>query len=242
MVTSSSHAAPSPAVAGSARTERKHAQILASARTLFMAGGFDTTSVDAIARHAGVSKATVYGHFADKDALLLALVEADCRSMGEQLWIRDGRPIDLERDLRQIARRFLAMFLDGRGLAMHRLVMSCASRYPAIAEAFMTAGPDRCEVEVAAFLRAAEAQGLIDVPNARLAATQFLTLIQGRLPLTWALSMKAPSAAVYRAQIEGGIKVFIAAYGRTGAGPKRRTGAVSTSAARRPLGTAARRP
>ncbi len=207
-----------------------------------MAGGFDTTSVDAIARHAGVSKATVYGHFADKDALLLALVEADCRSMGEQLWIRDGRPIDLERDLRQIARRFLAMFLDGRGLAMHRLVMSCASRYPAIAEAFMTAGPDRCEAEVAAFLRAAEAQGLIDVPNARLAATQFLTLIQGRLPLTWALSMKAPSAAVYRAQIEGGIKVFTAAYGRTGAGPKRRTGAVSTSAARRPLGTAARRP
>jgi AcrR family transcriptional regulator len=242
MVTSSSHAAPSPAVAGSGRTERKHAQILASARTLFMAGGFDTTSVDAIARHAGVSKATLYGHFADKDALLLALVEADCRSMGEQLWTEDERPIDLERDLRQIARRFLAMFLDGRGLAMHRLVMSCASRYPAIAEAFMTSGPDRCDAEVAAFLRAAAAQGLLDVPDARLAATQFLTLIQGRLPLTWALSMKAPGEAVYRAQIDGGIKVFIAAYGRTGAGPRRRTRAVSTSAPRRSLGAAARRP
>ncbi|BAM91195.1 TetR family transcriptional regulator [Bradyrhizobium oligotrophicum S58] len=242
MVTSSSHAAPSTSVAGPGRTERKHAQILASARTLFMAGGFDTTSVDAIARHAGVSKATLYGHFADKDALLLALVEADCRSMGETLWIRDERPIDLERDLREIARRFLAMFLDGRGLAMHRLVMSCASRYPAIAEAFMTAGPDRCDAEVAAFLRAAEVQGLLDVPDARLAATQFLTLIQGRLPLTWALSMKAPSPAVSRAQIEGGIKVFIAAYGRTEARSRRPARAISTSASRRPRASAAKRP
>jgi hypothetical protein len=31
-----------------------------------------------------------------------------------------------------------------------------AARYPAIAEAFMRAGPDRCDAEVAAFLRAAQ--------------------------------------------------------------------------------------
>eukprot|EP01047_Picozoa_sp_COSAG01_P102625 COSAG01_NODE_32187_length_585_cov_0.718107_2_plen_78_part_01 len=52
--------------------------------------------------------------------------------------------------------------------------MSCAARYPAIAEAFMRAGPDRCDAEVAAFLRAAKAEGLIDVPNVRLAASRFM--------------------------------------------------------------------
>ncbi|MGJ5176201.1 TetR/AcrR family transcriptional regulator [Bradyrhizobium oligotrophicum] len=239
MVTSPTHPGRTGAAAG--RAEFKHAQILDSAWTLFLEGGFDTTSMDAIARHAGVSKATLYAHFTDKDALLLALVDDYCRSGGEPLWMENDCAIDIERDMREIARRFLALFLDDRGLAMHRLIMSCASRYPAIAEAFMRSGPHRCDADVAAFLRAAQAQGLLEIPNVRLAATQFLTLIQGRLPLTWALSMQAPSPAEYRAQLEGGIQVFIAAYGRRGT---RQSGRSKTpkSVPRRPLGSPARRP
>ncbi|CCE03845.1 putative transcriptional regulator, TetR family [Bradyrhizobium sp. STM 3809] len=231
MVTSTSQAGPSGAHAG--RAELKHAQILDSARTLFLEGGFDTTSVDAIARRAGVSKATLYGHFADKDALLLALVEDDCRRRREPLWRETDDIIELERELREIARRFLSMFLDDRGLAMHRLIMSCASRYPAVAQAFMRAGPDRCDAEVAAFLRAAQRQGLLDVGNARLAATQFLTLIQGRLPLTWALSMQAPSPTECRAQLDSGIRVFIAAYGRPKATRKTASPSASKTVVRR---------
>ncbi|MGY3453853.1 TetR/AcrR family transcriptional regulator [Bradyrhizobium sp. USDA 4353] len=241
MMTSSTKSGPSRVVTDTSRTERKQTQILDSARTLFLEGGFDTTSVDAIARHAGVSKATLYAHFTDKDALLLALVEEDCRSRRESLWTKHEGAIDLERDLREIARRFLAMFLDDQGLAMYRLIMSCASRYPAVAQAFMRAGPERCDAEVAAFMRAAQAQGLLDVPNARLAATQFLTLIQGRLPLTWALSMQAPSPAEYRTQLESGIKVFIAAYGRAEVRPRPRA-KTSKASLRRSLGSAARRP
>ncbi|WP_050886844.1 TetR/AcrR family transcriptional regulator [Bradyrhizobium sp. ORS 285] len=240
MVTSSSQAGSSVALAPAGRGELKHAQILDSARTLFLEGGFDNTSVDAIARLAGVSKATLYGHFADKDALLLALVEDDCGRRREPLWIETGEIITLERDLRDIARRFLSMFLDDRGLAMHRLIMACASRYPAVAQAFMKAGPDRCDAEVAAFLRAAQKQGLLDIGNVRLAATQFLTLIQGRLPLTWALSMQAPSPAECRAQLEGGIKVFIAAYGRPKAGRRAASKPVSKAASKSALKAALR--
>ncbi|MGJ4887507.1 TetR/AcrR family transcriptional regulator [Bradyrhizobium sp. HKCCYLRH3099] len=246
MVTSSSQASPSGALAAAGRSELKHGQILDSARTLFLEVGFDNSSVDAIARLAGVSKATLYSHFADKDALLLALVEDDCRRRREPLWIETGQIIELERDLREMARRFLSMFLDDRGLAMHRLIMSCASRYPAVAQAFMTAGPDRCDAEVAAFLRAAQKQGLLDIGNVRLAATQFLTLIQGRLPLTWALSMQAPSPAECRAQLEGGIKVFIAAYGRPTAGRqaacKPVSKAASGAASKTPLRQQLKRP
>ena len=240
-MTSSSNPGLSRVVTDAGRTERKHTQILESARTLFLESGFDTTSVDAIARHAGVSKATLYAHFTDKDALLLALVEEDCERRRDPLWMPHDRTIDLERDLREIGQRFLSIFLDDQALAMHRLIMSCAARYPAIAEAFMRAGPDRCDAEVAAFLRAAKAEGLIDVPNVRLAATQFLMLIQGRLPLTWALSLQAPSAAESRAQLEWGIKVFIAAYGRK-AGPTRQARPVTKTASKRARAPASRRP
>ena len=199
------------------RAGRKFRQILDSARELFLDQGFDTTSMDAIARHAGVSKATLYVHFDDKDALLLALVDDECRRVGlPVLWKPHGGPIDLEKELRAIARNFLSFFMDDRGLAVHRLVMSCASRYPAIAEFFMKSGPDRCDAEVMAFLRAAQRQGLLHVPDMKLAAMQFLSLIQGRLILKWSLSMRSPEPAEYRALVEGGIKVFLAAYGRAG--------------------------
>uniref|UniRef100_E6VF69 Regulatory protein TetR n=2 Tax=Rhodopseudomonas palustris TaxID=1076 RepID=E6VF69_RHOPX len=192
---------------------RKLRQVLGAARKLFTTHGFDVTSMDAIAREAGVSKATLYVHFASKDALLSALVDDECRSIGPQmLWQPDGRPIELEPALRAIARDYTAFFLDDRGLKLHRLVMSNAARFPKMAEVFMAAGPRRCEQEVATFLRAAVAQQLLRIPDIGLAATQFLSLVQGRLHLQWELQLGRPSADDVAALIDGGIRVFLAAY------------------------------
>lgn len=201
--------------------QAKYRQILDSARALFLEQGFDTTSVDAISRHAGVSKATLYAHYDDKDDLLLALIEDECRRSGPKvLWRPSDAPIDLKKGLRAIAKTYLEAFLDNQGLAVHRLIMSCASRYPGVAEVFMKAGPDRCDAEMAAFLRAARAQGLLNIPDIKLAATQFLSLIQGKLILKWSLSLRAPSEAEYRALVEGGIRVFLAAYRSDKGNPK----------------------
>lgn len=211
------------------RGERKSRQILDGARALFLEQGFDTTSMDAVARHAGVSKATLYVHFENKDALLAALIDDECRRFGPQvLWEAAGGPIDVEKGLRAIAQSYLSFFLDRTGLAMHRLIMSCASRFPEIAETFMRAGPYRCEADVASFLRAAQAQGLLRIPDVKLAAIQLISLIQGRLPLTWALATQTPSESECRALVEGAIGVFLAAYGvvprdgRYGGPPRRR--------------------
>lgn len=56
--------------------EGKREQILAAARALFLSHGLRGTSMEAIARGAGVAKPTLYAHFADKDAVLLAILEA----------------------------------------------------------------------------------------------------------------------------------------------------------------------
>ena len=48
------------------RSESKQTAILDAAERLFVADGYELTSVDAIAAAAGVSKRTVYDHFGDK--------------------------------------------------------------------------------------------------------------------------------------------------------------------------------
>ena len=53
------------------RSARAHGQVLDAALKLFAARGIEATSMDAIALASGVSKATIYKHWADKHALCL---------------------------------------------------------------------------------------------------------------------------------------------------------------------------
>jgi TetR/AcrR family transcriptional repressor of mexJK operon len=56
----------------------KAESILAAAKRAFLAAGFAAVSMDAIARDAGVSKATVYAHFAGKEELFGAVIGREC--------------------------------------------------------------------------------------------------------------------------------------------------------------------
>lgn len=53
--------------------EQRRAAVVAAARDLFLAQGVDATSVDAIARRAGVAKGTVYLSFPTKQHLVRAI-------------------------------------------------------------------------------------------------------------------------------------------------------------------------
>lgn len=55
-------------------SQRAHQKVLAAATELFASRGIAATSMDAIAAAAAVSKATVYKHWADKDALCLEVL------------------------------------------------------------------------------------------------------------------------------------------------------------------------
>ncbi len=54
---------------------KAHSKVLESATELFAERGIDVTSMDAIAAASGVSKATIYKHWADKDALCLEVMQ-----------------------------------------------------------------------------------------------------------------------------------------------------------------------
>jgi len=56
------------------RSEEAHEKVIHAALGLFGERGIDATSMDAIARASGVSKATIYKHWADKEALLMEVM------------------------------------------------------------------------------------------------------------------------------------------------------------------------
>ena len=64
--------------------ERK-AQLLDVARKVFGRNGFHGVSMDDVAREAGVTKPILYDHFTSKEALYLALLDADSLELEERI-------------------------------------------------------------------------------------------------------------------------------------------------------------
>ncbi len=128
----------------SAREQRrrdKRQAVLDGARHEFLQHGYAATSMDRVAAAAGVSKATVYGHFADKQALFRALTEA---MVGERLSELFGAspqqalPAEPAAALRQLAARSLeGSRTEPQFLAFLRLVIAESERFPELAKTFL---------------------------------------------------------------------------------------------------------
>jgi TetR/AcrR family transcriptional regulator, mexJK operon transcriptional repressor len=113
----------------------KGERVLDAAVQVFLANGFDQTSMDAIAARAGVSKTTVYAHYADKLALFRAVVERSGRLLAVQL---DETRLRAGQDPQARLTELLLIVLEGTTspefLAFLRVMVSESARHPDLTE------------------------------------------------------------------------------------------------------------
>ena len=169
----------------------KAESILAAAKRTFLAGGFGAVSMDTIAREAGVSKATVYAHFAGKEELFGAVIGRECERHFTGFSVGELDPRDVRASLTTLGRSFLELLLSPDAIALHRLILGEVSRFPALGEVFWRAGPERNLGQIEAFIRAAAAAGSLGIGDARLAAEQFVGLVRGETQLRHLLRLEA---------------------------------------------------
>ncbi|MFI6090995.1 TetR/AcrR family transcriptional regulator [Streptomyces sp. NPDC051218] len=195
---------------------QKRTAILTAARELFLADGFDRTSVDAVAARAGVSKRTVYDYFGDKQTLLRTVVDGVGQSVVTTVrrivdeTLTDGtRAADLEDVLVAFSMRIASDMLDSAEYAtLRRLVRARSGRPPGRGENPMADTPDEALAERFAALAA---DGLLDVPDARLAADQFIALTFGVALDRFGSANPAEDSRV-RPLIVEGVRTFLRAY------------------------------
>ncbi|MWA15501.1 TetR/AcrR family transcriptional regulator [Streptomyces sp. BA2] len=195
---------------------RKRAAILSAARELFLADGFDRTSVDAIAGRAEVSKRTVYDYFGDKQTLLQAAVDTvgqslitTIRRILDDTLTDPTEAADLEDVLVTFSMRIATDMLGSAEYAtLQRLVRARSGHLPGGGENAMADTPDEALAErFAAFAEA----GLLDVPDARLAADQFIALTFN-VALNRFGSANAAEDARVRPLLVEGVRTFLRAY------------------------------
>ena len=138
--------------------------ILQASQEIFLEDGYAAASMDAVASRANVSKATIYAHFANKRALFEAMIGMRCARTFGDLTIPDDTN-DARETLRQFGEHFLSLILSPEALAIHRVVLSEATRLPEVGEAFYFVGPIQAKARVSDMFRELAQRGLLAIPD-----------------------------------------------------------------------------
>ncbi len=192
----------------------KRAQILLGAAKVFATDGYEGASMARIASVAGVSKGTLYNYFDSKAALFTAYVTDTCGQTLAHVFDRRDQLDDPASVLHGIGRRMLAMMLSDAGLAMYRMVIAEAAKFPNLARVFFDAGPARAIAFMAEWLAEETRRGRLSVPDPDFAAEQFFNLCQTRLVMRRKLAMlpDPPSGDIDRV-VSASVEMFLQTYG-----------------------------
>ncbi|WP_369943923.1 TetR/AcrR family transcriptional regulator [Xanthomonas medicagonis] len=199
--------------AGSAFVARRQA-ILAAARRLFVEAGFDTTSMDAIAVHAGVSKATLYAHFLDKKDLFLCALEETLRQAPDPWQALPSVDGPLRARLAAVAHVLLDVIA---GLALdeiRRMLAGCARHAFVRRDVFWELCFERYHLAMQAVLAREVERGELAVPDPAQASRQFFGLIAaGPLLRMRSAALSGAGGDWTHQDVGASVEVFLRIYG-----------------------------
>ena len=166
-------------------------RILDVATALFLGDGFGATSIEAVAKRAGISKRTFYHRFRGKEVLFEAVVR--------RLIERWTPPFDaalfeapsLAETLRRTAEHMLGVALTPEALALHRMVIAEATRFPGLARILHELGAAAGIERIARVLEQRIAGGELRPIDPNFAAEQFILMVVSG-PRRRALGLGAP--------------------------------------------------
>ena len=194
-------------------TSPKRAAILAAGARLFMGVGYASVSMDAVAKEAGVSKATVYAHFSGKEALFGAIVGDRCAAIAGQAEELAAHASSTDTALREVGRLWMRFLLHPDSMAIHRTVIAECARFPDLARAFYDAGPGTGRAWLARRMQEEQRRGRLRADADPLtAADHLMGLLRGELYLRTVLGGPASEEAAIGAAVDQAVDVFLRAY------------------------------
>ena len=194
---------------------RKVQQVIDGAREVFLRDGFEGASVDAIAKEAGVSKATLYSYFADKRVLFLHVGKTECLRQADMTACGmdpDASPAEV---LTQAGNAMLEFISSDLGQRIFRICVAESERFPELAREFYETGPLVLRKRMIDYFRHAVARGELAIEEDEfvLSAEQFHELCKADILPRVIFGMAPPTEAERRRTVDEEVKMFLARYG-----------------------------
>lgn len=171
---------------------RKYEQVRDGAVQVFLRDGYAAANVDDIARAARVSKATLYAYFPDKKLMFAEVMACQITAA----FARTPFETDAHGSATTELRRLLAQL--GKWLAqpdiglMHRVMLTEAGRFPALARSFRSAEDSVVLQPLAGRFESWAGTGQIACADAGKLARQTYVLLSGEIQQAAAADFSAP--------------------------------------------------
>jgi TetR/AcrR family transcriptional regulator of autoinduction and epiphytic fitness len=195
-------------------TQQKRLAILEAALREFEAHGFDPTSMDRIASSAGVSKRTVYNHFASKSVLFDAIVAELSDKVAKVTEFPYDPEAPLPDQLEAIGHQVIDMLTAPSTIALARVALAEMLRSPNVAGSAYDLIRTR-QTGLRSWLQAANSDGRLAVPDPLWAADQFMGQLKSFAFWPHMVGGQAvPDADERKRIVERTVAMMLAQYGR----------------------------
>jgi AcrR family transcriptional regulator len=141
-----------PVTRRESRKQDRRQAIIEAARASFLEQGYAGTSMSALVKTLGGSKATLWGYFRSKEDLFAAVIEEVSLLFRAEIDNVLATETDLERSLIAFCRAFLRKITSPDGQAAWRLVVAESNRFPEVGAIFYEKASGPAQEALRAFL------------------------------------------------------------------------------------------
>ena len=196
------------------RGDLRRQAIIDIARTSFLSEGYAATSMSAIGARAGGSKATLYTYYPSKADLFAAVIQEMCERTRHELRQAGDPDAETSHLMTRFGRRYVRIMLSDEVIALHRLVVSEAVRFPELGEVLDAVGPRYGKAVVADAMASLAERGELRLADPARAAGHFLDLCLSGLYRRRLWNLRSvPTEAEMDENVDVAVSVFLAAYG-----------------------------
>jgi AcrR family transcriptional regulator len=151
--------------------------IFEAARHEFAASGYVATSMDGVARRAGISTKTLYRLIPNKAALFEAMITERIDRFASVVRLRACDDRDIEKALREALVVCGELILDDDVITLQRVILGDTEKFPEIAETYYHKAIRRTERTLANWLQVQHERGLIKIDDPEAAAGMLLGML-----------------------------------------------------------------
>jgi AcrR family transcriptional regulator len=196
-----------------ARRQTRREVILAVAYQYFLEHGYAGTTMSAIAATLGGSKGTLWSYFPSKEELFAAVLDYATTAFRARLSQILDPCGDLQLTLKRFCTGLLERVTQPEAIALHRLGVAEAGRFPEMGRIFYDRAPRQMHVLLAGFLEGAMDRGQLRRDDALSAARLLVSLcLSGchqQLLMGW---IESVSPQLIEVDIDRAIELFMRGY------------------------------
>ncbi len=157
--------------------EETRAIVFEAARQEFATSGYESSSMEYVARRAGISTKTLYRLIPNKAALFEAMVTDRLDQFVARIRFRPCEGAEIEEALKAVLLACADLVLNADVVALQRMVLAESEKFPEIAKTFYTKAMRRTVTALANWLRIEKERGLIAVEDPEIAAGILLGML-----------------------------------------------------------------